>query len=314
MTGPQDWPTTIGLIAATLAGAIGCAAAAARIARGEGGQLIERFAAIIVTVLAGGVFLYRAVAVHEAWAPLEYHVDGLSLMAAMLGVVAVYLQWTRRVPGVSIGAVAAATLLSLWGVCASWWTLREFDLGSAWRQVHLMSVYLGTFGVAVAAAAGAMWLYVDRQLRSKDHRAERLKRLGRLASLEALEATVTRSATLGFVLLTAGLATGVVVIASETAPTRLGGGWWYSPKVILAAAAWLIFALVMNVRYIATFRGRRAAVLSIVGFVLLIGVFGIVQALPGEVESRRSKIEHRGLPIFELRPAFAYTVEVPRCT
>ena len=296
MSGPQDWPTTLGLIAATAAGTVGCLAAAARIARGEGDRLPERLAAILLCVLASAVFLYRAVAVHSAWAPLEYHVDGLSLLAAMLGAVTVYLQWTRRLLGVGAAVLGAAALLSLWGVCASWWTLREFEIRGVWRQFHLLSVYLGTFGVTFAAAAGAMWLYVDRQLRSKDHRAERLKRLGRLASLESLEAAVTRSATLGFALLTAGLATGVVIVASES--SRFAPGWWYSPKVLLAAATWLMLGLVMNVRHVATFRGRRAAALSVLGFVLLI----IVLALPTGPMRNLTTGHPEAQPEFEVSP------------
>jgi ABC-type uncharacterized transport system permease subunit len=148
-----------------------------------------------------------------------------------------------------------------------------------WRIVHLLSVYIGSLAVATAAASGALWLYVDRQLRSRDHRASRLKTLGRLADLESIERAITHSATAGFILLSLGLATGLIVVSSDT--TSLGPGWWYSPKVVLAAGVWLIYALVMNVRYVANFRGRRAAVLSIVGLVLLIATFGIAQRLPG---------------------------------
>jgi ABC-type uncharacterized transport system permease subunit len=308
MTGPQDWATMLGLSAATLAGLAGCAAAVVRIARGRGHRWLESLAAGLVTLIAATVFIHRAIHVHEAWTPLEYHVDGLALLVAMLGATVLYLHWTRGLPGVGILALAAATLLALWGVCASWWTLREFDIGTAWRQVHLLSVYIGTLGVVFAAAAGAVWLYVDRQMRGKDHRAQRLDRLGRLASLESLEAAVTRSATLGFLLLTVALATGIVIATAES-PTRLGTGWWYSPKVVLAAAAWLIFALVMNVRYVATFRGRRAAVLSIIGFVLLIAVFGIVQMLPSQGTEGPREPGNRGA--LRVHPPYSLDSSVP---
>ncbi len=287
MNGPQDWVTTGGLIAATLVAAGGCAGAVVSFVRGKAGGWPECLAALALTLLAAGVFAYRALAVHEAWVPLEYHVDGLSLLVALLGVVVMYLQWTRRLPGLSMVALGLAAVLSLWGFCASWFTLREFDIRGVWRQVHLLSVYLGTLGVCLAAVAGAMWLYVDKQLKGKDHRAQRLHRLGRLASLEALELAVTRSALLGFVLLSVGLATGLVIVTGQS--NRLGEGWWYSPKVLLAFVAWLIYALVMSVRHVSTFRGRRAAVLAIIGFILMLLVLGISQMLPGEAGTKETR-------------------------
>jgi ABC-type transport system involved in cytochrome c biogenesis permease subunit len=134
---------------------------------------------------------------------------------------------------------------------------------------------------------------VDRQLRARSHQAQRLHRLGALANLESIETGITRSATIGFVLITIGLITGLIIATGG--PTRLGEGWWYSAKVLLAAAVWAIYALVMHVRFVPTFRGRRAAILSIVGLVLLIVVLGISQALPGlggeEVQSSKFKVQ-----------------------
>lgn len=281
---PQDWLTTGGLIVATAAGTAACAGAFARVVRGgPTAPVFGKPATALLAIAAAAVFVYRLLVVHENASPLQSHVDGLALLAAMLGLVALYLQWTRRLAGLAMFLLPAATGVALWGVCASWWTFRLFgDAGvaTAWHSVHLVSVYVGMLAVATAAGAGALWLYVDRQLRSKDHRGQRLKRLGRLANLESIEHAMTGSAVAGFALMTIALISGLVIIGGEDA-TKLGDGWWYSPKVVLAGAVWLIFALVMNVRFVSAFRGRRAAVLCIVGFVLIVMVMGISQALPG---------------------------------
>ncbi len=279
-TPPEDWLTTIGLIAATLASILACIAAVQRVRRGlNAARALSRWTVLAVALITVGLFVYRALVLHEDWAPIDSHVDGLLLLTGMLATTIAYLQWTERLAGVGMFALPVLAMLTLWGVCASWWTLRPFEISGVWRMVHLLSVYIGSLAVATAAASGALWLYVDRQLRSRDHRATRLKTLGRLADLESIEKAITHSATAGFILLSLGLATGLVVVTSDS--TSLGAGWWYSPKVVLAAGVWLIYALVMNVRYVANFRGRRAAVLSIVGLVLLIATFGIAQRLPG---------------------------------
>ena len=136
--------------------------------------------------------------------------------------------------------------------------------------MHLAGVYLGTLGCAVAAVAGAMYLFVERQLKAKRNP----RGLLRLASLERLERLIVQSATLGFALLTLGLVSGVVILWDR----HDLAGWWASPKVLLATAAWAVYALVMNVRIATMFRGRRAAWLAIGGLVLLLGVYGIVTA------------------------------------
>ncbi|MEX0742036.1 MAG: cytochrome c biogenesis protein CcsA [Phycisphaeraceae bacterium] len=282
---PPDWLTTLGLIAATLASVAACIAALRRtLGKAEHGKLqrIERGGVLTVVVLCGAVFVYRAVLVHQGWEPLSSHVDGLTLLAALLAAVVAYLQWADRLRGVDVFALPVLTVITLWGVCASWWTLREFEISTVWFRIHLWAIYLSTLSIATAAAAGALYLYVDRQMRSKDHRRERLKRLGRLGNLESIESGIVVAASAGFVLLTIALPTGGVVLSDEG---QLHTGWWYTPKVLLAVAVWLIFAVVMHVRYVPTFRGRRAAVLSIIGFVLLMTSMGFALGSTADEQS-----------------------------
>ncbi|MEL6349623.1 MAG: cytochrome c biogenesis protein CcsA, partial [Myxococcota bacterium] len=111
----------------------------------------------------------------------------------------------------------------LWAVCASWWTYRLFDLESvtlAWSWAHLAGVYAGTAAAVIAAAFGVAYLWAERAAR---HGAASPRSLG-LGSLERLERWVGEAATLGFVLLTIGLVSGVVIL-SQT-PGAIGGGAW----------------------------------------------------------------------------------------
>ncbi len=195
----------------------------------------------------------------------------------LLAVVGLYIQSRPRLGGLAVFILPLLTLILAWAICASAWTYRPFQLDSlspVWTAVHLAGVYLGTLGCAVAAVAGVMYLVVQRQLKAKRNP----RGLLRLASLESLEHLITQSATLGFALMTVGLVSGVVILRHEH--DVLGPGWWYSPKVVIAFAAWLVYAVVMNVRYATAFRGRRAAWLAIGGFVLLLVVYGIVTGGP----------------------------------
>ncbi len=220
------------------------------------------------------LFIYRALWVHRDWQPLRSHVDGLLLIASLFALLVLFLQSRRGVRGLTTFALPVLTLIMAWSVCASAWTFYLFDIDSVWKTIHLAGVYFGTLFVAVASIAGGMFIYAQRRLRRKPD----WRRTKRLASLEAIEGLIVWTSALGFALITLGLVTGVIIVSSG--PTRLGTGWWYSPKVVLAASVWLIYALVMNMRYTVNFRGARAAWLSIVGLVLLLATFAVVNALP----------------------------------
>lgn len=271
-----DILTTIAFTVMTLLSATACGFMVWRFRRPGSAPKLRRVQYSLVgvcTVLALLLLLYRTFVVYGIWQPVHAHVDGLLLIAALLSIAVLFLQAGRRLPEFSGFALPLLTLIFAWGICASRWTHLMFRLDTVWDTFHLASVYLGTLSVALGAVAGGMYLYVQHRLRHKHD----LPPLGRLASLESLERLIVRGATLGFVLLTLGLITGVVVLTEG--PTRLGGNWWFSPKVLLATAAWAIYALLMNVRHTTHFRGARAAWLSIAGLVLLLATFAAVSRM-----------------------------------
>lgn len=230
-----------------------------------------------IAIVAGGLFIFRWVVVIGYWQPLTSHLDGLLLLAALMSAVILFIQRGARLAGLAVFALPLLTLILGWAICAAVWTYRPFNietLDPLWKAVHLAGVYLGTLFAAVAAGCGGMYLYAQHRIRHKTDRGAHA-----IASLEAIESAIIRAAMLGFALLTLGLIAGVVVTVEGS--TRLGPHWWYSPKVLLATAAWVVYALLMNIRRATVFRGPRAAWLSIAGLVLLVAVYSIVSLMPG---------------------------------
>jgi ABC-type uncharacterized transport system permease subunit len=268
----EDLATTIVLAAMTVLSLAAWIIMIARLGRGEGDRPLRKsqYSLVgVITVTAIALIVYRMAFVYQSWQPLRAHVDGLLLIAALLSMAVLFLQTGRRMPEFSGFALPVLTLLLAWAICASRFTLELFAIDDVWRVFHLASVYLGTISVAVGAVAGTMYLYVQRRLRQ---RGQQLPRPGRFASLESLERVIARGAALGFALITLGLASGLIIEMHK--PDVLGPGWWYSPKVLLATFAWLVFAVLMNVRHATRFRGARAAWLSIFGLVLLLATMG----------------------------------------
>jgi ABC-type uncharacterized transport system permease subunit len=225
------------------------------------------------------LYLHRWLWVRGDWQPLESHVDGLLMVTFLFMLAVIYLDRRARIAGIYAFALPVAALLLAWAICASSWTMELFAIGQFVKGLHIVCVYLGTLFLCLAAVAGGMYLFVQRLLRNKKN----FRLLHRLASLEALETLIVRASGLGFAVLTLGLVTGLVVVTSG--PGKLGPGWWYSSKVLLAVGAWAVYAVVINLRHSTLFRGSRAAWLAIFGVVLLFATFGAVTAMREPAES-----------------------------
>lgn len=133
-----------------------------------------------------------------------------------------------------------------------------------WGAVHGLLLLLAAVGVSVAFLASVMYLVQARRLRRK---ADPLAGLPVL-SLERLEAMNRRAVNLAFPLLTAGLLIGAVLLTREPVPP----GDWLSVKVLGTAGLWVVFLVLLYLRYAAHVPGRRLAVLSVVAFALMVAV------------------------------------------
>ena len=67
-------------------------------------------------------------------------------------------------------------------------------------------------------------------------------------------------------------------IDASTSETSLGKAWWGQPKVIIALVSWVIFALLCHVRFAPALRGRRAALLGLAGFAMIVAALAMAMA------------------------------------
>ncbi len=136
-----------------------------------------------------------------------------------------------------------------------------------WFLVHTTVSTLGMAILGVAFAMSVIYLIQDRALKSQ----KTLKLLERLPSLQKSDQIGFRSLTIGFLLLTLGIGTGIVVNAEVYERMLVMG-----PKQIFPMLAWLVFALILVARPMMGFRGRKSAYLTITGFALgLLTVIGM---------------------------------------
>lgn len=134
-------------------------------------------------------------------------------------------------------------------------------LQSLWLPVHVTLVFLGDALLALAACAGLIYLMQERRLKAR--RVNWMTR--RLPSLEVLDEVNVRTLTIGFPLLTLGLLSGAI-----WARFAWGTFWSWEPKVVFSVLTWVLYAVLIQGRFVVGWRGRRAAVGAIAGFVAVL--------------------------------------------
>jgi ABC-type uncharacterized transport system permease subunit len=154
------------------------------------------------------------------------------------------------------------------------YTLNTYSL------VHRLASFLGAVAFMVAGVAGVLYLMSDHNLRQNKRRGHHLPpKPGVFGSLERLEHLTYTSVTLGFALFTLGLITGAIWL-HEDGSRRMGPHWYLSPKVIFSLAAWAVFAVVLHTPIAPRLRGRKNAVLSIIGVALTLASIVAVLLMP----------------------------------
>ena len=145
-------------------------------------------------------------------------------------------------------------------------------LESYWLPVHVILAFLGNAFFALAFFLGVMYIIQDKYLKSR-----KLKGLYFvLPSLETLDELNYKCLQYGFPLLTAAIISGA--IWSEYA---VGSYWEWKHRQVWSLITWFLYAALLHGRLTAGWRGRKAAILSGVAFITLIGSFIIINIVSG---------------------------------
>lgn len=130
-----------------------------------------------------------------------------------------------------------------------------------WGILHAALLFFAAIGMCVGFLASLMYLFQARRLRAKLPPGRGL----RLLSLERLEAMNRRAITLAFPLLTAGILIGAALMLRVSDSLA-----WTDPRVLSTGVLWLVFAVLLHLRYGRHLPGRQVAVGTIAAFALLL--------------------------------------------
>jgi ABC-type transport system involved in cytochrome c biogenesis permease subunit len=218
-------------------------------------------------LVAHTLFLVQAFFLAEQGAPLSSQLGSTLFLAWILAIFYLYGSVHHRRQAWAVFVLPV--VLILLGLAMLFPLSREESAGpgwfhgkQAWSLVHAGLLILAAAGVCVGCVASIMYLVQARRLREKVPPQQGM----RLLSLERLEEMNRRAITLAFPLLTAGLLIGAFRVARHLSEPPV----WTDPRVLGAGVLWVVFALLLYLRYGAHLRGRRLALLTIVTFVLLL--------------------------------------------
>ena len=138
--------------------------------------------------------------------------------------------------------------------------------------VHIAVAFLGNAAFALSFGAGVMYLIQDRMLKSK--RFTGIYQL--LPSLDTLDKVNYTCLSVGFPLMTLGIISGAI-----WANTVWGTYWSWDPKETWALITWFLYAGLLHGRLTVGWRGRKAAIFAIVGFMFLLFTYLGVNLLLG---------------------------------
>ncbi|HOW57573.1 MAG TPA: c-type cytochrome biogenesis protein CcsB [Smithellaceae bacterium] len=146
-------------------------------------------------------------------------------------------------------------------------------LQSNWLTTHVVTCFMGYAAFTVAFGCGLLYL-LKNQIAGKSENTTGF--FSRLPALNLLESLIYQSAALGFVFITIGIMTG-----SIWAHYAWGSYWSWDPKETWSLITWLIYAIMLHVRYVAGWHGQRLAIISLVGFASVLFTYLGVNYLPG---------------------------------
>ena len=144
-------------------------------------------------------------------------------------------------------------------------------LQSNWLAIHVITCFLGYASFAVSFGISILYLIQDKKRTGKDEATKWLP------STSLLDEINYRSIVIGFPMLSLGIITG-----AAWANYAWGTYWSWDPKETWSLITWFVYAAFLHARFTRDWRGKKTAVLSIVGFsAVLFTYFGVNYIISG---------------------------------
>jgi cytochrome c-type biogenesis protein CcsB len=144
-------------------------------------------------------------------------------------------------------------------------------LQSNWLISHVITCFFGYAAFTIACGLGFMYLLKGLE---KEQSSRPFLRF--LPGRVVLDELTYHSIVIGFIFLTLGIITG-----SVWAYSAWGSYWSWDPKETWSLVTWFIYAAMLHSRFVRGWRGKRMAIMSLIGFASVLFTYFGVNYLPG---------------------------------
>lgn len=204
-------------------------------------------------------------AVNMKYLPLTNMQESLSFFS--LATVGAFIFFERRYKVTTLGSfIVPVALLLLTASSSLHEQARQLPpvLQSNWFWFHALLAFASYACFTIAAGVAVMYLIQRYFLKTKHFGALFQK----LPSLEIMDEISYRCLTVGWPLLTVAIISG-----SIWSDQAMGSYWVWDRKQTWTLIIWIIYAALLHGRITIGWRGKRAAVLSIIGFIVVLFTF-----------------------------------------
>ncbi|HQM75614.1 MAG TPA: cytochrome c biogenesis protein [Syntrophorhabdaceae bacterium] len=227
------------------------------------------------------IVLYMTLALHTAglvtrWvesyrigfghAPLSNYYESLIFYAWCIGLMLVIFRKKLTFPIITmVASLAALFLIGYASISPS--VERKIQplipaLQSNWLHIHVITCFLAYAAFVISFICGLFYFVTWRNI---------------VPPKEILEDINYKSVVIGFPMLSAGILTGAV-----WAHYAWGSYWSWDPKETWSLITWIVYAVFLHARLTRGWKGKRIAILSIIGFLSVIFTyFGVNFILSG---------------------------------
>jgi len=208
-------------------------------------------------------------------APMSNLYESLIFFAWTIVLLYVLVEWRTRNRSIGAFATPLAFLAMAYASYSPNVTERIQPLVPAlksnWLIAHVITCFFGYAAFGIAFGLSIMFLLKRRQ-----SPGGRSTFLSLIPSPSLLDELIYQMVLIGFLLLTLGIITG-----SVWAHSAWGSYWSWDPKETWSLITWLVYAALLHSRLIRGWRGKRIALLSIVGFACVLFTYFGVNYLAG---------------------------------
>jgi cytochrome c-type biogenesis protein CcsB len=218
--------------------------------------------------------------------PMADVYDALSVFGLISGVIAVLVSVRGGVPPVAWLSTPLVTMLVVLAAASEPTSKVPAALSSALLSGHISLALLGDAAFVIAGVVAVVYLMQERRLRAMKRRPRRRAAtpaearpepkkdwgastaMSSLPALEALDDVSLILFKVGFPLMTLGILTGALY-----SKQILDRYWTWDARNTVSALVWLLYAAMLHARLVIGWRGRKAAILTVVGVIAILVTF-----------------------------------------